>query len=130
CLDAIAALLEEFRYEAGPSGLVACADARSRVAVEVLVEQDEVLPVRGVLVQSGSGVHGTASLGVLHEDPRHAPRNLRGYFPQRHQIAGAARTFDLKFVAEIVMELLQRLDQQEIYRKPDRPAPVRVAAEQ
>ena len=43
---------------------------------------------------------------------------------------GTGRTLHLEIIAEIVMELLQRLDHQEIHRKPDRAAPVRVAAEQ
>ena len=42
----------------------------------------------------------------------------------------AGRAFDLEVVAEVVMELLQRFDQQEVHREPDRPAPVGIAAEQ
>ena len=43
--------------------------------------------------------------------------------------AGAGGAFDLEIVAVVVMELLQRLDDQVVDREPDRPAPVRVAAE-
>ena len=40
------------------------------------------------------------------------------------------RAFDREIVAIIVVEPVQRLDQQEIDRHPDRPAPIRIAAEQ
>ena len=49
---------------------------------------------------------------------------------QRQHLARAGRALDLEVVAEIVVELLQRLDQQEVDREPDRAAPVRVAAEE
>ena len=45
-------------------------------------------------------------------------------------IARAGGALDFEIVAQVVVELLQRLDQQIIHRKPDRPAPVRIAAEQ
>src|SRR5438874_646056 len=44
--------------------------------------------------------------------------------------AGTSWALDLEVVTVIVMELLQRFHEQEIDREPDRPAPVRVAAEQ
>src|SRR6185369_7865275 len=46
----------------GPAGLVARADPRSAVAVEVLVEQDEVAPVRILLELARSAVDRTAAV--------------------------------------------------------------------
>src|SRR5262245_53472399 len=40
------ALLEQFRHQPRPAGLMAGADAGASVAVEVLVEEDQVAPVR------------------------------------------------------------------------------------
>src|SRR5439155_13445341 len=40
------ALLEEFRDQAGPPGLMAGAQARSAVAVKVFVKQNQVAPMR------------------------------------------------------------------------------------
>ena len=50
--------------------------------------------------------------------------------PERHAAARAGRALDLEVVAVVVVELLQRLDQQVVDREPDRAAPVGVAAEQ
>ena len=47
----LAALLQQLRHQAGPSGLMARADAGAVVAVEVLVEQHQVPPVRIALIQ-------------------------------------------------------------------------------
>ena len=55
---------------------------------------------------------------------------LVGDLLDRDEAARAGRALDLEVVAVVVMELLQRLDDQEVDREPDRPAPVRVAAEQ
>ena len=49
---------------------------------------------------------------------------------KRHHLTGTRRALDAEVLAEVVMELLQRLDDEEVDREPDRPAPVRVAAEQ
>ena len=43
--------------------------------------------------------------------------------------AGSRRALHLEIVAVVVMEFLQRFDDQEIDREPDRSAPVGIAAE-
>src|SRR6516165_11382989 len=50
--------------DAGPAGLMACAEAGPVVAVEVLVEQDEIAPVRVFLELPGSPVHLSPALLV------------------------------------------------------------------
>jgi hypothetical protein len=39
-------LLDQFGYQTGPAGLMACADPGAVVAVEVFVEWNRVAPVR------------------------------------------------------------------------------------
>src|SRR5262245_19137060 len=56
------------RDQSGPPGLVAGAYARPIVSVEVLVEQDQIAPVRVVLELPAPTVHGSASLSVAQED--------------------------------------------------------------
>src|SRR5262245_61574816 len=56
------------RDDAGPPGLVARAEAGPVVAVEVLVEQDEVAPVRVFLELAGAAVDRAAALPVAQED--------------------------------------------------------------
>src|SRR5215470_18964951 len=127
--SSLAALLEQLGDEARPAGLVAGADARAVVAVKVLVEEHEVTPVWVALEFLGAAVDGPASVGASQEDARQPPRQLRGDLPEVQPRAGAGRELDLQGVAVEVVELLQRLEQQIVHRKPDRPAPVRVAAE-
>ena len=62
--------------------------------------------------------------------PRQPLRELVGDLVDRVIAAGAGRALDLEVVAVVVVELLQRLDDQVVDRQPDRPAPVGVAAEQ
>src|SRR6184192_2750339 len=86
----LAALLEELGDEAGPARLVARADAGAVVAVEVLVEQNHVAPVRVAL-----------------EHPREAPRELGRDLPEVQLRASAGRALDLQAVAVEVVELLE-----------------------
>src|SRR5579863_534676 len=47
-----------------------------------------------------------------------------------NMFAGAGGKFDGEFVAQIIMESLQRFDQQIVDGEPDRSAPVGIASEQ
>src|SRR4029453_16484566 len=51
-----------------PAGLVTGADASSVVAVEVLVEEQQIAPVRVGLEFLSAAVDGTATIGVPQED--------------------------------------------------------------
>src|SRR4249920_2252223 len=57
---------------AGPARLMARAEPRSVVAVEVLVEQDQVPPVGVLLELLGAAVDRAASRGIAQEDARQA----------------------------------------------------------
>src|SRR6476661_9002787 len=59
---------------AGPTGLVAGAQARSVVAVEVLVEEDQVAPVRILLKRFRTAVDGAVALRIAKEDCAETPR--------------------------------------------------------
>ena len=73
---------------------------------------------------------GRRPFSSLQEDPDEAAREVGRDLPERALAARAGGAFDLELVAEKVVVLLQRLDQQEVDRKPYGPAPVRVAAEE
>src|SRR6516165_12729726 len=60
--------------DARPAGLMAGAEAGAVVAVEVLVEQHTVAPVRVVLELPGPAVHGPPPVLVLEEDARQPAR--------------------------------------------------------
>src|SRR5207249_3890602 len=67
---------------------------------------------------------------VRQEQPRQPGRDLRRHLREIQPLARPGRKLDPKVIAVEVVIPLQRLDQQKVHRKPDRPAPVRVAAEQ
>jgi len=59
--------IEEERDEPRPARLVAGPEARAVVAVEILVEQNEIAPVRVVLELRAAAVDGPSSLAVAEE---------------------------------------------------------------
>src|SRR5574341_87759 len=86
------ALLEELGHETRPAGLVAGADPGPVVAVEVLVEEDQVLPVGVGLELLCAPVDRPPAVGPLHEDARQAAGQLGRDVPQGHPLAGARRS--------------------------------------
>src|SRR5204862_1375215 len=54
----LAALFDQLCDEAGPAGLMACANPRAIVAMKAFVEKDEVAPVRVALKKLSSASHG------------------------------------------------------------------------
>src|SRR2546425_6809547 len=108
---------------------MAGADALAGVAVEVFVKGDGVAPVRIGLEVFKVAEDGTVSVGAAEEDAGEPAGDFCGDFPQVHHLARSRRAFYFEVVAVVVMELLERFDNQVVKRKPDWPAPVRVAAE-
>ena len=68
--NSFAALLEKFRYEAGPTGLMACANAGAIVAVKVFVEGDQIAPGRIGLEFCGGAENRPLLVRVSQEDAR------------------------------------------------------------
>src|SRR6516165_9440783 len=65
--------------DAGPAGLMAGADTGPVVAMEVLVEQDEIAPMRILLELPGSPVHRSPAVLVPQEDAGQPARDLLGH---------------------------------------------------
>src|SRR5262244_3871314 len=115
----LSALLKKFRHERRPAGLMARADRRARIAVEILVERYKVVPVRIGLQQLGPAKYGPPALGIVQEDSREPARHLCRDLGERQHLSRSRRALDAVLVAEVVMKLLQRLDEQEVDREPD-----------
>src|SRR5437773_411577 len=90
------ALLDQLRDEPRPSRLVARAEAGAVVAVEVLVEEDEVAPVRVLLELLAAAVDRAAAVAPAQEDVREAARELRGDLPQVQEPPRAGRELHLE----------------------------------
>jgi hypothetical protein len=88
----LALLLDEFGDQAGPANLVAGADARAGLAVEILMERRVVAPVRVVL--EGGAEHRPPATCVGGEDRDQPVRKLVGDRIQCQVVARAGRTFD------------------------------------
>ena len=82
----LAALLEEFGDQAGPTRLMAGANAGAVVAVEVLVKQRIILPMRIGLEFLLSAEHGTATGGVSDKRSDETMGQLHRYLPQVHHL--------------------------------------------
>src|SRR6266536_3791346 len=67
---------------------------------------------------------------ILEKEADQPVGKIGRHFPEARLVPRSGRAFDLEFVAEKIMMLLPRLDQQEIEWEPHRTAPVRVAAEE
>src|SRR5262249_45836827 len=124
-----ARLLQELGDQRTPPGLMARPQAVSVLTVKVLVEQQQVTPGGVVLEQGVIAVDRAPTTGVPYEETREAMREFHRHLPERPHRAGARGALDAELLPEVVVEPLQRLDQQEVERQPDGPAPVRVASE-
>src|SRR5215469_12351620 len=121
--------LDQTRNQSGPAGLMARAEARTVVAVEVLVEEDVVAPVRVGLKLLRAAVDSTTALGVTQEDALEARGQLAAHLEEIHEFSGARGTLDLEIVAVVQVVLDERAQDQDVHRHPDRTAPVGIAAE-
>ena len=116
--------------QARPAGLVRRPAATASVAVEVFVKLEVVAEVGIVLNKVAVARSRAAPLGVAQKQAREAVREFRRGLVDGDILAGSGGAFDPVVVALVVVEFLHRLDDQEIHGKPDRAAPVGVAAEQ
>src|SRR5437867_9470162 len=106
------------------------ANAGAVVAVEVLVKQEQVAPMRVLLEFLHATVDGTPALGIAQENARQPTRQFRRHLPEGYLALGAGWKGYGQAIAVKVVKLLQRLDEQVVDWEPDRSTPVRVATEQ
>ncbi len=98
-----ARLLQQLGDETGPASLVLGAEPGAGIAVEVLMKQDEIAKVGGVLELVRVSVDRSSAAGVALEDARQTSR---------------------------LVEALQRLDEEVVGGESDGPAPAGVTPEQ
>lgn len=116
--------LDEPGDDAGPSGLVARSQPCTVVAVEVLVEEDVIAPVR-VLLELRYGSKGRAPAVLITEEDAFEPvLDLLAYLVEVHPLARAGGALDSKAVSVERIEIEQAPDDQEVHREPDGSTPV------
>ena len=79
--------LDQLGDDSGPAGLVAGAQARAGVAVEVLVEKNVVSTVGIGLEFLGTSENGPPPALITHEDAPKSVHQLLAHFEQVHQPA-------------------------------------------
>ena len=92
----------------GPAGLVTSADARSIVAMEVLVEQNTIAPVRIFLKLLCAPENRPAARFIAEENAGEPPAHFSRYFKQVHHLPRTGRTLDFEGVSVIQIEVQQR----------------------
>src|SRR6478609_2008426 len=97
----VAKELDQGRRQPGPSGLVTGADAGAVVAVEVLVEEDQVAPVRVGLELFAATIDRSLAFLVAEKDLRESPGKLARDFVQVHLLARSGGELDLERVAVV-----------------------------
>ena len=93
--------LDQLSDHAGPSGLVAGSQTRSVIAVEVLEEQDVVLPLGIGLELLRTAIHRPPARFIPQEDSGQTIGDLAGYLEQVHQLARAGGALDFEVVSVI-----------------------------
>jgi hypothetical protein len=117
-------LLQEFGDQCRPAGLMTGAQTDSSVAVEILVKEDQVTPVRVALVPLRRAGRRARPIRTSQEQIGEPPRQFCRDLTQREPVARAGRALYSEVVAVVVMESLQCFNDQVIEGEPDRPAPV------
>src|SRR5580658_7806825 len=78
----LSALLDQFGDEASPSGLVACADTRAVIAVEIFVKEQQIFPVRIALENFGTARDGTPAVLASDKNVNEAAGDFGSHFPE------------------------------------------------
>src|SRR5882724_1924736 len=109
---------------------MAGAESRPIVAIKVFVEEDKVFPVRIILKNLKSASNGTAATRIAKENMNEPAGDFSRHLPQIGFLRRMRRALYLEVLAVVMVKLLQRFDEQIVYREPDGPAPIRIAAKE
>src|SRR3974390_1458421 len=106
-----------------------CAQPGAVIAVEVLVEQDVILPVGIFLEFFRASINGPPAIFIPQKNLCQPAANLFRDLKQRHKVPRAGRALHLEIIAIERVHQQQPADDQAVDRHPDGAPPVGVAAE-
>src|SRR5262245_3413506 len=106
------------------------AESAAGLAVEVLVKEDEVLPVRVGRVPRVLAMQRAWPRCSGEEERGESSRELARDFTERHPMARSGGALHGELITIEVVVALERFDEEIVHRKPDRAPPVRVATKQ
>jgi hypothetical protein len=116
--------------QSGPTGLMARAESLAGFAVKIFVKQHKVAPVRVVGEARVAAVARAAPAGVGEKDAGETRAKFKGDLTKVHHTPRSGGAFDLEAVSIEMVVTFESLEDEEVYREPDRPTPVRIAAEE
>src|ERR1700688_4287335 len=93
-----AALLHQLGDNARPSGLMAGAQASAGVAMEVLVKENQVSPMRVRLDLYKVAKNRAVPFSCTKKNACHAARQFTRYVPQRCHVSRSSRELDFEIV--------------------------------
>ena len=117
--------VEQRGDEASPPGLMAGPEPGSVVAMKVLVEQDQVAPVRIVLEDRSGPVNRPLPVCIAEERARRSGVSVP--FATSNSVMllpRPGRALDGELVTVEAVQVQQRPDDQHVHRHPHRPTPV------
>src|SRR5499425_1208507 len=129
CGGRLSPLVDERGDQPRPARLMRGAQPRPRVSVEVLVEEDQIPPMRILLELADGSVDGPPPRLGAREDADHPVGDVLRHLPQgerRPALVFRGRHGELGSIGRA--ELAQGLEHEEGGGEPHRPAPVGVAA--
>ena len=109
---------------------MARAESLAGFAVKIFVKEHKVAPVRVVGEARVAAVAWATPAGVGEKDAGEARAKFEGDLTEIHHAPRSGRAFDLEAVSIEMVVAFEGLEDEEVYREPDRPTPVRVAAEE
>ncbi len=116
--------------QSGPTGLMARAESLAGFAVKIFVKEHKVAPVRVVGEARVAAMARAAPAGVGEKDAGEARAKFKGDLTEVHHAPRSGGAFDLEAVSIEMVVAFEGLEDEEVYREPDRSTPVRVAAEE
>src|SRR4029453_17894715 len=110
--------------------LMARAEPLAGFAVKIFVKERQVAPGGVVSEARIAAVAGAAPAGVGEKDAGEARAKFKGDLMKVHHAPRSGGAFDLERVSIEMVVAFEGLEDEEVYREPDRPTPVRVAPEE
>lgn len=97
----IAIKMDELGHEPGPAGLMAGAQSRPVVAVEIFVKEDVIAPMGIGLELLCAAVYRTPAALIAQEDPSEPVGDLLAHLEEVHHLSRPCGAFDLEVVAVV-----------------------------
>src|SRR5215469_3928561 len=117
----------QFCNRCSPSRLVTCSESCAVIAVEVLIKENVVAPVRISLEFLGSSVHGPTAMLIPKKYSNEPIRDLLAHLEQVHQFARTCRTFNFEIVSVVSVKGQETPHEKNVNWHPHRPPPIGIA---